>query len=336
MKSGSDNILKRLRHLPRILQFFRNYRIVNQRVLASGIPLRELIVLKYPRRLPDAAKPPALTVEFTDACDLACRYCNNPLFPYPRTFMEADVFEKLCRRIEEADINRVRVGGGEPTLHTDTGKYLKALSARVKFLSIVTNAQWKRKTIVNELLTSGVDMIEISIDAGGAEYYESSRENASYALLLENLKQLRLERKRLRSKTIVKVRLMVRPSTLHLEKDEITFLRHYVDCVLPQYIMKHPDSDYDEDVFFPEHVVKHEYPMCTIIFKDMQVLMDGSVPLCQPKGSALGEDEKIFVGNIMEQSILDIWNGELPKKVRNAQRHRIAKDMKCCQGCNSA
>ena len=309
---------------------------MNSKALRNGVPLRDLLVLKYPHKMPDAPYPPALTVEFTDACDLKCRYCNNPLFPHPRTYLEDEVLSRLCQRIEEAGIRRVRVGGGEPTLNQNLGRYLRELKQRVRFLSIITNAQWKREGIAEELAGSGVDLIEISIDAGGAAYYEASRQGASYDRLLANLAKLKEERVRQRAKTVVKVRLMVRPSTKHLEQQEVRFLRQWVDGVLPQYILKHPDSDYDDDVFIPQHLAQEEYPRCTLIFKDMQVLMDGRVPLCQPKGSALGEGEKIFVGNIMQHTILGMWNGDQMKRVRNAHRHRIEADMRMCQGCFSS
>jgi len=331
--NANHQVVKRFRNLPRFMRFFRNYRTVNTRLLSKGVPLRELLVLKYPLRLPDAPRPPALTVDFTDACDLRCRYCNNPLLPNPRSFMSDEVFATLCRRIEEAGINRVRVGGGEATLHPRLGYFLAELAKRVKFLSLTSNGQWKSPQIIADILASNLDMLEVSIDAGGAEYYERSRINAGYELLMNNLRLLHEERSRLRKKTIVKVRLMVRPSTKSREMQEIHFLEQFVDSVLPQYVLKHPDSDYDDDVFVPQHLAQGEFPQCSMVFKDMQVLMNGDVPLCQPKGSALGE--RIFLGNIMQSGILDLWNGPMMKRVRSAHRYRLPADMECCRGCNA-
>ena len=319
----------------RYRRFFRNYWLVNSRVLGSGVPLRELLTLKYPHRLPDAPKPPALTVEFTDHCDLRCAYCNNLLFNKPRTYMGEDVFQRLLQQIEAAKINRVRVSGGEPTLHPEMGRYMKELASRVKFLSIITNGQWKKPNIIKELVASGVDLVEVSVDAGGAEYYEKSRQGASYQRLLDNLAALKEERDRQGAKLIIKSRLMVRPSTKDLEDREVAFLRRYVDSVLPQYILKHPDSEYEEDVFYPRHVVQGEYTRCSMIFKDMQILMDGSVPLCQVLGSIIDDDRKLFVGNILHDDILDIWRGEQMTRVRNAHRNRVIDDMAMCKGCNA-
>jgi len=96
--------------------------------LKKGIPLKKLIQLNYPFKLPDLPKPPILSVNFTDACDLQCVYCNNPLFPYPRTMMSDEVFNCLLKNLKKAKINRVRIGGGELTLHPKCALMLKQLS----------------------------------------------------------------------------------------------------------------------------------------------------------------------------------------------------------------
>lgn len=306
----------------------------NAYALKRGIPLRELIQLKYPFKLPDPPKPPILSVDFTDACDLQCVYCNNPLFPYPRTMMSDEVFNCLLKNLKTAKINRVRIGGGEPTLHPKCALMLKQLSHLTKYLSIITNAQWKEPQTIDEILCSGVSLIEVSVDAGGAKFYEASRKNANYKRLLKNIRYMREQRDRLKSKAKIRIRLMIRPSTKHLERQETRFWNRYADFVLPQLVLKRPDSQYDKDVFYPTIYDKQTAPICTIPFKDLQVRPDGRIPLCPAKGSTLEPKKRQFIGHICQDSLLAIWNGAELKELRQAHRIRQGAMLENCINCN--
>ncbi|MFO8145229.1 MAG: radical SAM protein [Candidatus Syntrophosphaera sp.] len=311
-----------------------HYLRLNADVVSHGIPLRELITLKYPFKLPDAPKPPLLSIDFTDACDLKCVYCNNPLFPHPRTFMSDEVFACLVRRQKEAKINRIRIGGGEPMLHPKCASMLKELAPLTRYLSIISNGQWKDPHAIDPILASGVDMIEISIDAGGAEVYESSREGASYPRLLKNVRHLRKLRDSLKARTFIKIRLMLRPSTKHLERRETHFWRKYADSVLPQMLIKHPESDYARDVFYAPSETEATIPVCSIPFKDIQIRPDGRIPLCPAKGCSIDPDRRHFLGDICANSLLEIWKGDEMTELRKAHRAREGDILEGCRGCN--
>ncbi len=310
------------------------YLRLNGHVLRQRVPLRELIELKYPLRLPDLPKPPLLSVDFTDACDLACVYCNNPLFPHPRTMMSEEVFSCLLENLRAAKINRVRIGGGEPMLHPNCAEMLSKLAPLTRYLSVITNGQWQDPHHINEILLSGVNLIEISIDAGGAKVYEASRKKASYLRLIRNLRHMRALRDRLNSKTLIKARLMLRPSTRHLERSETLFWKRYADTVLPQLLLKHPDSDYDTDVFYAPVYDQNTAPVCTLPFKDLEVRPDGRVPICPAKGCAIDPAKQQFLGHICQDALLDIWNGPEFKAMRLAHRTRAGDILEDCKGCN--
>lgn len=335
-KSSNEQfiVLGRVRHISKILTHLKNYLLINTRIIAKGIPLSELLVLKYPYKLRDAKKPPMLSVDLTDACNLECRYCNNPLFIHPRTMMSDDTFAALLQQIELAKVNRVRIGGGEPTLHPQCTNYLKEVVKRSRFVSIVTNAQWSDHNIAEGLIDAGIDLIEVSVDAGGAEVYEKSRVNANYQRLLNNLLYLKSLRDKKRCKTIIKIRLMIRPSTKFLEREEREFYKAYCDTVLPQLVVKHPDSDYMDDVFLQHHVALHNIPVCSVPYKDLQIRADGRIPICPSKGSALQKENQFFLGNICSDSILSLWNGDTMKEIRKAHRTRIGDILEICRDCH--
>ncbi|MCK9309080.1 MAG: radical SAM protein [Candidatus Cloacimonetes bacterium] len=327
-------LIGKMQHIPWMVSHMNYYLYLNTRILARGVPLRELLILKYPFLLPDAKKPPLLSVDITDACDLECVYCNNPLFPHPRTMMPDKVVECLLKQLEQSKINRVRIGGGEPTLHPKFASITKELAQRTKFLSIVTNGQWKEPDMAEQLIKSGLDFIEISVDAGGAEVYERSRGNASYKLLMTNLANLRFQRDKLKSKAIIKVRLMLRPSTMHLEREESRKLLKYCDCVHPQWLLQHPESDYKEDVFMQRSIAQNVIPVCSVPFRDLQLRPDGKIPLCPAKGCSIYPENQQFIGDICTDSLLDVWNGGQMSQIRKAHRSRTGDVLQECLGCH--
>ena len=330
LKPFTGRILQ-LQWFARHLQY---YLFLNAKIVSKGVPLKELLVLKYPFVLPDAEKPPLLSVDITDACNLECRYCNNPLFPYPRTMMDDGTIACLLSQVEKASLNRIRIGGGEPTLHPKFAFIMKELACHTKFLSIVTNCQWKNPEFGEALLRTGVDLIEISVDAGGAVMFEYSRKNASYNLLLTNLAFLRKTRDSLKSKAVIKIRLMLRPSTRRFEKAETTFLSKYCDCVLPQWVIKHPESDYSEDVFMQRSVAENTIPVCTVPFRDLQVRPDGHIPLCPAKGCTIEKEKQQFIGNICTDSLIDVWQCNAMREIRTAHRTRKGDVLNSCLNCH--
>jgi pyruvate-formate lyase-activating enzyme len=321
-------------HIPWIISHFSYYYKFNSYALSKGIPVKDIVVLKFPTFMPDVKKPPILSVDLTDACNLQCLYCNNPLFPNPRSIMSDTVADSLIAQLKTMKLNRVRIGGGEPTLHPKFASILKQIAPHVRFLSIITNGQWSSSEIADQLLETGVDLIEISVDAGGPEYYERSRNNASYSKLLRNLEYLRSSRDKLKSKTMIKIRLMLRPSTMYLEHKESHKLLAYCDCVLPQWVMKHPDSDYEQDIFFPGRSTRNISPVCSLPFKDLQVKPDGNIPLCSAIGYSLDQDKRVYIGNVCNDSILSVWNGKEMKELRKAHRSHKGGTLKTCCNCN--
>jgi len=311
-----------------------SYVRLNYRVLRQGIPLKELLILKYPFIFGDSALPPLLSVDFTDCCNLNCIYCNHPWLPEQRSFMSDEVFTSLINRISRHQVNRIRVSGGEPTLHPKLGDFLSELSSRCKFLSLITNGQWQDDTITKTIMQSGVSLIEMSLDAGGREMYEQSRKGASYQRFFSNLKDMSRLKKQAKSRCIIKVRLMLRPSTLDHAARESAYLTQFCDCVIPQFILQHPDTPPQDDVFIQASRIENAQPVCSVPFRDLQIRPDGRVPLCPAKGTCTNLSKRVFIGDIRINDINDLWNHPKLFQLRLAHRLRRGKILELCRACH--
>ncbi|HOU25472.1 MAG TPA: radical SAM protein, partial [Candidatus Cloacimonas sp.] len=96
----------KLLYIPWILKHLSYYVKLNTHILKKGVPLKEILILKFPFWFSDAKIPPLLSVDITDACNLKCNYCNNPFFPHPRTMMSKEVFEALIEHLKRQNVSR--------------------------------------------------------------------------------------------------------------------------------------------------------------------------------------------------------------------------------------
>ncbi len=307
------------------------YLAITRHALRARVPLRSLISTRSPYRFADQPRPSSLSIEFTDACNLKCDYCTNPLFALPRAYMDDDVFESLLEQLDQFRIDRIRVGGGEATLHPKFAAYSSALAGRTRFLSVVTNAQWPKASIAAPLVEP-YDLLEVSVDAGGAEHYEATRGGASFERLERNLAALLTERERVGSRALINIRLMVRPSSKQDERAEIDKWRSIADCVMPQYIIEQRGES-GRDTYTPVQISTKAIPRCTLPFKDISVRSTGMVPVCQVNGSDLDETARHVLGDVRTDPLEELWSGSRMHEIRTAHRDRDPGPLNFCQGC---
>jgi MoaA/NifB/PqqE/SkfB family radical SAM enzyme len=125
-------------------------------------------------------------------CQLRCRHCW-----IDRRFPEASpaVRETIARRLAEANLCRVVLSGGEPTLLPELGRYVRILKESGTPLSLCTNAMdpighargrpwldfWDRET----------DYAQVSLDGGDRKPFEAQRGRGTFGRFLKGVDLLR-------------------------------------------------------------------------------------------------------------------------------------------------
>lgn len=317
----------------RIRYRLQAYRTIAWRAVRSGVSPLGLLTTKYPYRFPTRRQPASLSVELTDSCNLKCDYCTNPTFAFPRTYMTDGVFDAIIADLAHVRVDRIRVCGGEPTLHPSFARFAKALAGRTRFLSVVTNAQWRNPSIAEDLVR-WFDLIEVSVDAGGAAQYEQARAGASFERLVDNLQLLRRVQRHTQSRATVNIRLMIRPSTSSTLETETAQWAELSDCVMPQFVIDQRADGTTSDAFVPVQLERQTIPRCTMPFKDLAIRSDGTVPICHVNGTSLDSEARIILGRVGIQSLLDMWTGATMTSIRTAHRRRDESALEFCRGCS--
>ena len=318
----------------RILRNFGYYGRMSFHQIQAGIPIYDIARSQFPMLSPHPPKPVLLTIEFTNYCNLSCVYCRASRGFRKTGMMNYSTCSKVLDGVKHLGINRVRVvGGGEPTLHPEFELLLRDVTSSTKYASVLSNGQWRDpRRVIHSLLAARVNLIEVSVEGTTKRAYEQSSKRGSFTRLLTNLSQLRKERDKARSRSHINLRVMVRPSDRGKEPGLRAFWKPYCDSMVFQRLIQFNGLEGVEDLFKPVQKGQQKYPNCSSPSKSMLVNWDGNIPLCCYSAAQCGPQDFIL-GNINEDSLLDIWNGDILRTYRQAHRERVPDEMPICMGC---
>jgi MoaA/NifB/PqqE/SkfB family radical SAM enzyme len=208
---------------------------------------------------------------------------------------------------------------------------VRQLASATKFLSVTTN--WHRidEEIACSVLAAPVNLINISVDGGNKEGYETQRIGGNFERLLEHLTLLKGLKKKMRSWTLINIRLMLRPYQREHEQELLNFWRPYGDVVSKQYVLNFdtgPSGSYGYDT-----VHDNSRARCTLPFKILDVNWNGNVPLCTYSRRQTGNVDGLLIGNINQHSLLEIWKRPIIQQYRDGHRYRKEELIPICRGC---
>lgn len=330
--SEQADLFNNSNRISRILYRFNSYTKITNHAVKNGVTLKGLLLSKFPTRFPDAIAPPVLSIELTNYCNLKCPYCTSTLSSRKKGLMPNELVEKISKEAKLLNIQRIQmVGNGESTLHPNFEYCIHLLNNSTPYLSIVTNGQWSRDVTPLALLNN-TKLIEISVDAGGKDQYESSRLGGKYDNLIENLELINRLKKENKFSNLINIRLMIRPSQLGKVKMEIAFWKQYCDIVMPQFLTKINGTEYEVDIFIPKNASTNKFPKCSLPFYHLEVKWNGDVLMCYYSPFQIGEPG-LLLGNANVNSIVDLWNHAILKQYRNAHRSGNKQLMPICKGC---
>ena len=92
-----DNRLFRIWYLRKLY-----FHILKNDLIKLGF--KNTAITQFPYAFSDADVPPAITLEFTNLCNLKCSYCTSPLKERPVGLMKSDIFNKIIK-----DINLLKI-----------------------------------------------------------------------------------------------------------------------------------------------------------------------------------------------------------------------------------
>lgn len=145
------------------------------------------------------AFPSQVIIDATELCNLSCTHCPHPAFKrsshYGGRSLSVELSAKAIGEVADAGRGHVQyvrfASDGEPLLHRSIFTMLAdAVRRSGTFVSLTTNGTLLTEPRIEALLATGVNLVDISIDASSAETYGKIRVRGDLAVTRANVVRL--------------------------------------------------------------------------------------------------------------------------------------------------
>jgi len=286
--------------------------------------------------------PLTVQVQTVDQCNGSCIMC-----PYgasgrsgPPNTMDERLYVRLLEQARRAGTTRrlALMLQNEPLLDESLAKrarQAKAILGPRCHVSTVTNGSLLTSDRADELAASGMDAIEVSVDAYRLETFERIRPGLDFETVVRNTQAL-LARPRRPS---VAVRFLRQRDNAVEETQFVRYWKsHGGEVHLMMLSNRAGDVHAYDSIRMPNPrtpsghlraMLGRFVPRCLSPFAAVTVLWDGRVLLCchdwRPRD---------IVGDLTQQSLADVWNGEAMNHYRRLLWTWRTEESRVCRDCS--
>lgn len=284
--------------------------------------------------------PRRVTIETIFECNFHCPMCPIDL-PSRRTKgpMDWDLFTKIIDslvpyrdHIEMMDLFSL----GEPLMDKLIFKRLKyAKDAGFKSLGISTNASLLTTRNAKLLFESGIDNIIFSIDGATKETYEAIRVGGNFEKVIANCTGAIAQRNSGNYKTRFLVRFTRQDKNRHEWPEFCKFWESKIDRSRGDFFSVYEMHTWGgttgskSEILNSGHDSAIEKLPCYLIYDILNILADGTVPLCHEDW--LNGNYKC--GNVKDADPIAVFNSPQYRKFRDIHSAGNKAKMKICSGC---
>lgn len=263
-----------------------------------------------------SAFPPALSIEPSGYCNLACPECNcgSGAMTRPKGYMDYALFRKIISELKPWLLYMNLYFQGEPMMNPDFFKMLRQCEGINSTVS--TNGHFIDKPAAEQLVRSGLSRLIISIDGLDDETYNIYRKNGNLLKVLEALAFVAEEKRKSRSSMKLELQFLVNRFNEH-QIPGIRTLAERSGAVLRLKSMQIINSS-SHGNWMPtlskyrryekgkgDYMIRNSFPdRCSRLWFNPVVTWDGKVVPC-----CFDKDAEHVMGDLNEESFADIWNG---------------------------
>lgn len=271
--------------------------------------------------------PKYIMIETIDVCNAKCIMCNVSNNKSNRQFISDELFDNIINQLKPYAnwIEMVLLyGRGEPLIDKDLeNKVGKLKSIGIKKIQVSTNASLLTKDRAFKLFKNGLNDLRISIDSIVEDTYSKIRVGLCLKDVLKNINDTIQVRNDYFPEMPIKIRLVEMPENKNELQDWMTYwterIGEHDTAEIRQYAAKTAGKINESAGNYP----------CVSVFSTLTVRSNGIVNLCC--GDLTGS---MNLGNLNENSILDIWHSEQFESIRNLHLEGKRNKISLCNGCD--
>jgi radical SAM protein with 4Fe4S-binding SPASM domain len=281
--------------------------------------------------------PFQFVIEATNRCNFKCVFCpqSNPTHKDARAVgnLSPSNFHLFLKKIKEIKCGNRNISiclDGEPLMNKSFPEFIKIANQEGMFPRFSSNAKLLTPKISDEL--SCFNFLAAVDFSSESEVFDSIRgKDGDFKIVLDNLRYL--------------VNTAVKHPDIKIEIVDITHFSGVFDRASSLKKMRNlfPSNLPSNIIFwsrqfhnFGGHLQNemrdsklHIYKLCPYPWTQFNVTWDGNVVAC-----CRDTEGKTILGNVFEQSILDIWRGEKYIEMRKSLIEKRVKDVAACEKCD--
>ncbi len=281
--------------------------------------------------------PRRFLFEMTSECNVLCRMCPRNHLLRPTKHIDTELYLKGVSEINSHGVDGLWLYYlGESLMHPDFRKIVRFLEGMtdIRTLWFSTNGHLMNESNIKFILDSRITFLNYSLNATTAETYKFVDPKGDFAIVLDNYRRL-AGHKRARRGTppFLRLQMVEQENTVHEIQEFLERFYHEVD-IISVNMLEYANLPMNQ--FGKTQDRPREMPGYCSRLRDNRAIItaDGAMTLCD---FAYNTDERFvgehFLGNIRDQSIYDIWNGERRRKLLELESACRLKEVDLCRGC---
>jgi len=284
----------------------------NPRTLAPDGTVREWHYSDTPR---------AIQIETNLACNAECPFCPYVHLDRGPKAMEDWVWRKIVDETRGLGIVYRPFLINEPLSEKRLPEIIRYIKRDpTATVEINTNGGLLNEKRSRDILDAGIDVVRLSVDGFSKQTYDPARPGVDYDTVVRNVHRFVEMREAGGHRVHVEMRMIDMPENKHEQAAYVDYWKPVVDEVLIVPLYRWPWEGQEKPVLKP----------CLKIVDEMFFYTDGSAPLCCWDSAGRG-----IVGNVKEESVLDIWNGRVMAAMRTLLDRGRRDLIHLCSRCDA-
>jgi MoaA/NifB/PqqE/SkfB family radical SAM enzyme len=297
------------------------------------VRLAQVAAAYLTRRTTLPTGPLRVWVEVTNVCNLRCPMCLTPKLgnEVPKGLMKLEHFEAIMRKVAPyaRDVNLFL--GGEPLINKQLPAMIRVAKAHGLRTRLHTNATLLTEAWAHDLIDAGLDFLSFSFDGADAETYAEFRPGSDFEATCANIQRFAaIKAERGVKHPMGVVQLIERPewdaAKREAQREGLRRLFEGPGIDRLKFIKLHNFGG----LLPGEHFTKDkDFSPCSFLWYALNVGFDGTVVPC-----CLDFARQYPVGNMVTDSLEEVWNGPLLVALREKMVQAKAEEVDLCRGCD--
>ena len=281
--------------------------------------------------------PSELYMQISRRCNLRCAMCGHEVWQSNSGFMDMEVFDRILDQARENGIQTLHIlsGQGEPMLHPHVFEMLERAVAQGFKVGIVTNGTPLTPERCERLAKLGLAYIQFSFAGWDKGSYEATYVGSKFERTLANLHKMGEATRGTGTNFMVKA-VCTGDNWAEVRDKTRAFLEsHGVDKVFTVVAnnfggnVVHGSYHDHLGVWSLKNITHQRLMPCRVLLRAVGVFCDGTVTAC----ACYDSNAELKIGNIMEQSLMEIRPGQAFRKIVDAFRCGDVSGISMCGKC---